>query len=156
MNLYQILFYFIISQFCFKSCHDNLWSCIKSKLLPSQTIFIKYIEKKLDGNCTRKLRAILNKSWKQHSMKQEAFSHLPPIFKTTQNHRRRTRHSGHCCRSKVEPINDALQETSSHGRASVGRPTRTYLCGHRVYFGKPTGSDWCLEPMERQSQGSLY
>ena len=31
---------------------------------------IKWIEKKLDGNCARKLRAIMNRSWKQQPMKQ--------------------------------------------------------------------------------------
>ena len=29
-------------------------------------ILIKHIEKKLERNCIRMLRAILNKSWKQH------------------------------------------------------------------------------------------
>ena len=39
----------------------------------------KRLEKKLDGNYTRMLRAILNKSWRQHSTKHELFGHLPPI-----------------------------------------------------------------------------
>ena len=43
---------------------------------------IKRIEKKLDENCTRMLRAILNKSWKQHPMKKQLYDHLPPITKT--------------------------------------------------------------------------
>ena len=51
-------------------------------------------EKKLDGNYTRMLRAILNKSWKQHPIKHKLYSHLPPITKTIQA--RRTRHAGHC------------------------------------------------------------
>ena len=38
-----------------------------------------YREKKLDGNCTRMLRAILNKSWKQHPTKQLLYGHLLPI-----------------------------------------------------------------------------
>ena len=33
----------------------------------------KRIEKNLDGNCTRMLRAILNKSWKQHPTKQQLY-----------------------------------------------------------------------------------
>ena len=40
----------------------------------------KHMEKKLDGNYSRMLRAILNKSWRQHPTKQ----HLPPITKTIQ------------------------------------------------------------------------
>ena len=55
---------------------------------------IKHIEKRLDGNCTRMLRAILNKSWKQHPTKQQLYCHLPPISKTIQI--RWTRHAGHC------------------------------------------------------------
>ena len=43
----------------------------------------KCIEKKLDGNCTRMLRAILNKSWKQQPTKQQLYSHLPPISSKT-------------------------------------------------------------------------
>ncbi len=31
----------------------------------------KRMEKKLDGNCTRMLRAVLNKSWRQHLTKQQ-------------------------------------------------------------------------------------
>ena len=43
-----------------------------STLLYGCTIWklTKHIKKKLDGNYTRMLRAILNKSWKQHPMKQ--------------------------------------------------------------------------------------
>ena len=37
------------------------------------------MEKKLDGNYTRMLRAILNKSWRQHATKQQQlYGHLPP------------------------------------------------------------------------------
>ena len=44
-------------------------------------IFYICIEKKLDGNYSRMLQAILNKSWKEHSMKQQLYSLLPPISK---------------------------------------------------------------------------
>ena len=37
---------------------------------------------KLDGNYTRMLLAILNKSWRQHPTKHQLYSHLPPIRKT--------------------------------------------------------------------------
>ena len=39
----------------------------------------KRMEKKLDSNYTRMLRAILNKSLRQHSTKQQLYDHLPPI-----------------------------------------------------------------------------
>ena len=85
----------------------------------------KRMEKKLDGNNTRMLRAILNKSWRQHPTKHQLYGHLPPITKTIQA--RRTRHVGHCWRSRDELISDILQRTSSHGRTKAGRPARTYI-----------------------------
>ena len=54
----------------------------------------KHIEKKLDKNCTRMLRAILNKSWKQHPAKQQLYSHLLPISKIISI--RRTGYVVHC------------------------------------------------------------
>ena len=66
----------------------------------------KGIEKKLDGNCTRMLRAILNKFWKQHPIKQQLYGYLLPISKTIQI--KQTRHVGHCRRNKDELINGSL------------------------------------------------
>ena len=63
-------------------------------------------EKKLDGNYTRMLRAILNKSWRQHPTKQLLHGHLPLITKTIKV--RRTRHAGQCWRSGDELISDVL------------------------------------------------
>ena len=57
----------------------------------------KCLKKKLDGNYTRMLRAILNKSWREHSTGHQLYGHLPPITKTIQV--RRTRHAGHCWRT---------------------------------------------------------
>ena len=54
----------------------------------------KQLEKKLDGNYSRMLRAILNKSWRQHPTRHQLYGHLPPITKTILV--RRTRHAGHC------------------------------------------------------------
>ena len=85
----------------------------------------KCMDKKLDGNYTRILRAVLNKSWRQHPTKQQLYGHLPPIMKTIKV--RRTRHAGSCWRSKGELISDILLWTPSHGRAKVGRPARTYI-----------------------------
>ena len=44
----------------------------------------KRLDKKLDGNYTRMLRAILNKSWRQHPIRHQLYGHLPPITKTIQ------------------------------------------------------------------------
>ena len=49
----------------------------------------------------------------------------PPLTKTIQV--RRTRHAGHCWRSKDELISDVLLWTPTYGCAKVGRPTRTYI-----------------------------
>ena len=85
----------------------------------------KRLEKKLDGNYTRMLRAILNKSWRQHPTRHQLYGHLPPITKTIQV--RRTRHAGHYWRSRDELIRDVLLWTPTHGRAKAGRPARTYI-----------------------------
>ena len=87
-------------------------------------------EKTLDGNYTRMLRTILNKSWRQHPTKHQLYGHLPPIVKTIQV--RRTRYTGHCLRSRDRLISDVVLWTPTYGRAKVGRPARTYiqqLCG---------------------------
>ena len=61
------------------------------------------------------LWALLDKSGKQHFIKQQLYGHLPPI------QIKRRRHRAHCWRSKV------LQWTPSNRRASVERPARTNL-----------------------------
>ena len=40
---------------------------------------------------------------------------------------RRTRHAGHCWRSRDELIRDVLLWTPTHGRAKAGRPAWTYI-----------------------------
>ena len=85
----------------------------------------KRLEKKLDGNYTRMLRAILNKSWRQHPTKHQLYGHLPPITKTIQV--RRTRLAGQCWRSRDKLISDVLLWTPTYGRAKAGRPAQTYI-----------------------------
>ena len=63
----------------------------------------KRIEKKLEGNYTRMLRAILNKSWRQHPTKQQLYDRLPSITKTIQ-----VKRTWHCRKSKDELISDIL------------------------------------------------
>ena len=71
------------------------------------------------------LRAILNKSWRQHPTRHKLYGHLPPITKTIQV--RRTRHAAHCWRSRDKLISDVLFWTPTHGRAKAGRRARTYI-----------------------------
>ena len=77
----------------------------------------KWLEKKLDGNYTRMLRAILNKH--------QLYGYLPPITKTIQV--RRARHAEHCWRSRNELISDVLLWTPKYGRAKARRPAQTYI-----------------------------
>ena len=108
--------------------NSDLFSKIKCNFFQAVVMFIllyrctiwtltKCMEKKLDSNCTTMLRAILNKSWKQHPAKQQWYSHWPLISKTIKI--RRTRHAGHCWRSKDKLISD-----TSH----IDSFTRTRKC----------------------------
>ena len=86
----------------------------------------KQLKKKPDSNYTRMLRAILNKSWRQHPTRHhQLYGHLPPITKTIQV--RQTRYAGHCWRSRDELISDVLLWTPTYGWAKAGRPARTYI-----------------------------
>ena len=78
-----------------KMKHSFFQAAVASILLYGCTTWTltKQLEKKLDGNYTRMLRAILNKSWRQHPTRHQLYGHLPPITKTIQV--RRTRHAGH-------------------------------------------------------------
>ena len=91
---------------------------------------IKHMEKKLDGNYIRMLRVILNTSWRQHPTKLQLYGHLPPI--TTTIKVRRTRHAGHCWRSRDELMSDVLLWTPSHGRATSWNLHTATLCGYEV------------------------
>ena len=84
----------------------------------------KRLEKKLNGNYTRMLRAILNKSWQIHATKHQLYGLLPPITKAIQV--RRTRHAEHSWRSRDKLISYVLLWTPTYGRAKAGRPVRTY------------------------------
>ena len=85
----------------------------------------KRLEKKLDGNYTRMLRAILNRSWRQHPTWRQLYGHLPPITKSIQA--RRTRHARHCWRSKDEIVSDVLLWTPVYGQSKAGLPAQTFI-----------------------------
>ena len=67
------------------------------------------------------LQAILNK----YPTKHQLYSHRPPISKTVKV--RRTRHAGHCWRSRDELISNVLLWTPSYGQAKAGQPAWTYI-----------------------------
>ena len=104
-----------------------------------------------------------SKSWRQHPIKQQLYDHQPPITKTIQV--RRTRHAGHCWRSKDELISDILLLTPSHRRAKAGRPARTYiqeLCvdiGYSLegmYLFTGTSIGFCFYELSRLECNSIY
>ena len=71
----------------------------------------KRLEKKLDGNYIRMLRAMLNKSLRLHPTRHQLYGHQLPNTKTI--HVRRTRHAGHCWRDEL--ISDVLLWTPTYG-----------------------------------------
>ena len=85
----------------------------------------KRLEKELDSNYTSMLRAILNRSWQQHPTRRQLYGHLQPITKAIQA--RRTRHAGHCWRSKDEIVSDVLLWTPAYGQSKARRPARTFI-----------------------------
>ena len=113
----------------------------------------KRLEKKLNGNYTRMLRAILNKFWQQHPTRHQLYGHLPPITKTIQA--RRTRHAGHCWRIKDELVSDVLLWTHAYGREKAGRPARTYssYVMIRDVTLKTCQRRWMIGNVEREGQG---
>ena len=84
----------------------------------SRWSLMKHLEKRLYGNYTKILHAILNKSWKQHPKKQQLYGHLLPISQTIQV--RWARQTGRCWWSKEELISNILLWTPTHGHTSVG------------------------------------
>ena len=129
------VFSFLIKSFLSEKIFLRLYVSKRSFFQAAVTSILQYgcttwtltkrLEKKLDGNYTRMLRAILNKSWQKHPTRHQLYGHLPPITKTIQV--RRTRHAGHCWRSRDELIRDVLLWIPTHGRAKAGRPARTYI-----------------------------
>ena len=124
-----------IKPFLFKELylHRKIWSTkvwlrvTLTALLTRGILFKlnKQLRKKLEGNYTRMLRVILNKSRRQHPTKPQMYGHLPAITKTIKV--RRTRHAGHRWRSRDELNCDVRLWTPSYGRAKAGRPDRTYI-----------------------------
>ena len=110
-----------------KMKHSFFQAAVVSILLYGCTTWTltKQSGKKLDSNYTRMLRAIVNKSWGQHLTKHQLYGHLPHITKTIQV--RRTRHAGHCWRSRDELISDVLLWTPKYEGAKAGRPAPTYI-----------------------------
>ena len=108
----------------------------------------KQLEKKLDGNYTRMLRAILNKSWRQHPRRHQLYGHLPPITKTIQV--RRTTHAGHMAKQKQD---DQLELTYSSYVKTQDVTVKT--CRRRWMIGR-SGERWSGMMMMIKQGGIKY
>ena len=93
--------------------------------------------KRLDEHYTRMLRAVLNKSWKQHPTKQQLYVHLLPIPQTIQVGR--VVHAVQCLKSKTELVSVFLLWVPPHRFTSAGRPAKTYI--HQLC----TDTGYCLK-----------
>ena len=108
-----------------KMKHSFFLAAVVSILLYGCTTWTltKRLEKKQDGNYTSNIEQVLAATpHKTPTIRPPAF---PPITKTIQA--RRTRHAGHCWRSRDELISDVLLWTPAYGQAKAGRPARTYI-----------------------------
>ena len=85
----------------------------------------KRLEKKLDGNYTKCWEEYWTSPGGNTPQDTNYTATCIPYTKTIQV--RRTRHAGHCWKSKDELISDALLWTPAYGQAKAGRPARTYI-----------------------------
>ena len=81
---------------------NNSFILLKERSQVVQPSLIKFLQKKQDGNYTRMLQVILNKSCKQQSTKQKLYGHSPTISLATKE--RGVKYAGHNWRSKNELI----------------------------------------------------
>ena len=83
------------------------------------------LTKRMKKNLMATTHECCEQYWRSHPTKQQLHGHLPTTTKTIQI--RRARHTVHGWRSKDEFRSDVLLRTTSHGRAKVRRPARTYV-----------------------------
>ena len=71
------------------------------------------------------LRAILNKSWRQHPTRHQLYGHLPPITKTKKLDEPDTQDTAGEARTNSSVMYS--YGTPAYGQAKAGRPARTYI-----------------------------
>ena len=129
-RLEVILLQFMMNRTKSKSRPDR-WN--KTQFFPSNgpillygcTTLTKQLEKKLDGNYTRMLRPILNRSSRQHPTSTNYTATCLPLRKTIQV---RTNQTGRTLLEKQGRAHKwCTPMDPSYGRAKAGRPTRTYI-----------------------------
>ena len=118
----------------------------------------KCIEKNLEGNYTRILWAILNKSWTHNIPRNNSRSathchlkKLPSMANTT----------WWTLLEKQGPIQKWHSSMAPYTWTCLCWPTSknlftSALCGHRRYFGRPTRSDWRERERERERVREIH
>ena len=86
---------------------------------------IASLEKKIDGTYTRMLRAITNKSCRDHLTNEQLYCNIPNISKSICM--QRLRFAGHYWKSQDEIASDLVLWQPQHGNRSRGRPAKTYI-----------------------------
>ena len=139
--------------------HSFFQAAVVSILLYGCTTWTltKRMEKKLDGNYIRMLRAILNKSWRQHPKKLQLYGQLPPITKTIKI--RRTKRAGHCWRRRDELISDySCGSLHMDEQRQDDQLETTYSSSMPIWdVGlKTCRKQWMIERVARKRQGYLH
>ena len=83
------------------------------------------LEKKIYGTYTRMLRAVTNKSWRDHLTNEQLYGNISKISKSIRM--QRLRFAGHCWRSKYIVASDLILWQPQNGNRSRGRPAKTYI-----------------------------
>ena len=110
------------------------------------TSLMKHYEKKLNENYTRILYIVLNKSWREYSMKQQLKSHFPLTLLTIQ-----LRSTEHCWRYR--PVSYHIQTHQCWPTNKNLHPSA--LCEYWVPFLGPSRSNSQKGWMLRLSQNNL-
>ena len=108
-------------------------------------------EKKLDGNYTRMLQGLLNKSRRQNSTKHQLYGHLPPITKTIKVWR--TRHTGDCWRSRDELINEVPPHMAEQKHDDQLEPTYSSSVRIRNVALKTCQKRWTIRRSDERGSG---
>ena len=124
--LFNITSEWIIALFT-KNCANTKDTLLQ--LTTRLSFFKKCIEMIL--KCTIKsykiLRLIFQRDIQEYLEASKTLLNHETTHTHTHTHTHRTRHAGHCWRSRDELIRDVLLWTPTHGRAKAGRPARTYI-----------------------------
>ena len=90
------------------------------------------LEKKIDGTYTRMIRAVTNKSCRDHLTNEQLYGEIPKISKSIRM--QRLMFAYHCWRSKYEVASDLILWQPQHGNRSRGCPAKTYIEKNSAYF----------------------